>query len=165
MKKLLLILAACFFATSVLADNITLNSNETLAVPTAAAISEWEVVRINAADKVMRIKYRWRDASNNLIQLNRHGWHYWTCQDKWEDLNPVSNDDCVAAGDPDPCCTGVGTGICDDLTQTDTCFSDVFGFAIRTQDVGMSIGVGLRTLIWNEMKQDILSGGNDGTFN
>jgi len=47
---------------------------------------------------------------------------------------------------------------------SDTCFTDVFTFQIRAQDVGTPIGVGLRTLIWNRMKQDILTGGNDGSF-
>ena len=46
----------------------------------------------------------------------------------------------------------------------DSCFTDVFSFQIRQQDVDTSIGAGLRTLIWNQMKADVLTGGNDGTF-
>jgi len=46
----------------------------------------------------------------------------------------------------------------------DECFSDVFTFQVREVDVGTSIGHGLRTLIWNKMRPDILTGANNGTF-
>lgn len=165
MKKLFLILVCVtFFPVISIGDSIVLDSPETLQTPIATKL-KWEIVSINAAKKNMRIKYRWVTSDNKDIYTGRRSVdHYWNCRDRWQDLNPVSNDECVAAGDPDPCCTGAGTGTCDDLTQTDSCFSDVFGFQIRTQDVGTGIGVGLRTLIWNQMKQDILTPGNDGTF-
>lgn len=44
------------------------------------------------------------------------------------------------------------------------CFTDVFTFHIRSQDVGKSIGAGLRSLIWNKFKAAMLTTGNDGTF-
>jgi hypothetical protein len=47
---------------------------------------------------------------------------------------------------------------------TDTDFDDVFGFIVRQQDVGTKIGVGLRALIWNKFKSEVLTAGNDGTF-
>jgi hypothetical protein len=43
-------------------------------------------------------------------------------------------------------------------------FTDIFSFLIRQQDVGVKIGVGLRTLILNKFKADVLSAGNSGTF-
>ena len=63
----------------------------------------------------------------------------------------------IYAGDKD----GWRTWRC--TNNEETCFSDVFSFQVRTQDVGTSIGVGLRTLIWNKFRSDIL-GANDGTF-
>jgi hypothetical protein len=50
------------------------------------------------------------------------------------------------------------------IAPEQTCFTETFGFAIRAQDVGSAIGVGLRNLLWNKMKADVLTGGNDGTF-
>jgi hypothetical protein len=166
MKRFLLVLFVLFIPICLHADDIVLDSTENLAVPTATSISEWEITKINAAKKEMIVKYRWRDGTGKLIRLNRDGWLYWYCQDRWNDTNPVNNDECTAAGVPDACCTGVGTGTCDDLVQTDSCFTDVFMYEINCpQDNGTKIGVGLRTLIWNQMKADILTGGNDGTFN
>lgn len=45
-----------------------------------------------------------------------------------------------------------------------TCFDDTFGFTIRAQDVGTTLGAGLKQLLWNKMKADVLSPGNDGTL-
>lgn len=59
--------------------------------------------------------------------------------------------------------SGVNTWVCKD-DGVDTCFSDIFGFQIRAQDVGTKIGVGLRTLIWNHFKSEVLTPGNSGTF-
>jgi hypothetical protein len=53
---------------------------------------------------------------------------------------------------------------CEDRTEgpASTCFSDVFEFQIRAQDVGKKIGTGLWQLIWARMKADILKvAGND----
>jgi len=161
MKKLAIALFLILVCPAlVCADSITLNTNETLSVPESARISDWEIIKINADQKIMTIRYRWRAGDDTVVQLgNRQGWQFWTCQDR---ETPGTNAECLAAGDPYECCTGVGTGTCDDLL--DSCFSDVFGFTIRSQDVGTKIGIGLRTLIWNQMKQDVLSGGNDGAF-
>jgi len=165
MKKIIVsILAVLFFCGIVVADDITLTSPEALTQPTASKITEWEVTKINAAQKVMKIKYRWRDGSNVVIEglpnSGRNGWLEWTCADVEV---PGTNAECTGVGDPNVCCTGAGTGTCDDMEST--CFTDVFGFTIRAQDVGTGIGVGLRTLIWNAMKADILTGANDGVFN
>ena len=159
MRKLCILLALLLVPIYGNSDTINLDSTETLQVPTSQKISDWQIVLIDASAKVMRIKYRWRDASNDVIDFDNSGWKYWTCQDVEV---PGTNAECIDTGDPYPCCTGAGTGTCDDML--DTCFTDVFSFDIRAQDVGTPIGVGLRQLIWNQMKQDILTGGNDGTF-
>lgn len=44
------------------------------------------------------------------------------------------------------------------------CFTDVFSFQVRSQDVGTAIGAGLRQLIWNKFRRDVLTGSNNGTF-
>ena len=46
----------------------------------------------------------------------------------------------------------------------DQCFRDVFGFLIRPEDVDCKVGIALRKLIWFHFKQDVLTPGNDGTF-
>ena len=163
MKKIIVSLVMLGFLCSggvVMADSITLNSGQMLSVPTAAKISEWQIILIDAAAQRMQIRYRWRDADYNLLTVagNRTGWEYWECRNRSEG----NNADCTDVDTPWDCCTGAETGTCPEML--DTCFSDVFGFQIRQQDVGTSIGIGLRTLIWNQMKQDILTGGNDGSF-
>ena len=158
MKKLALVLTFLLLAPFAFADDITLDSNEVLIVPTATRISEWEIIRISAASKILRVKYRWRAADDSLIKLERTGWNYWTCRNTYQG----NNESCTALDTPWDCCSDLETGTCPEIVGT--CFSDVFGFQIRTQDVGTSIGAGLRTLIWNKMKSDILTGGNDGDF-
>ncbi len=165
MRQLCLFLLLLFLTTNVsMADSIVLNAPEALETPEAYSM-DWEIIRIDAENKFMRVKYRWLDSNGKAIHSGRTGVdHYWTCMNQWSDTNPVNNDQCISAGVPDPCCTGEGQGTCDDTVQTDSCFSDVFGFQIRQQDVGTAIGNGLRQLVWNQMKQDILSPGNDGDF-
>jgi hypothetical protein len=167
MKKLFIILLTTFLLGSfVYADSITLTQEETISVPTTQKIGGWYIDYISAAEKTMTIKYFWQDAQGEAIypKGSRTIWQSWDCKDRSADLNPVNNVQCTAAGVPDACCTGVGVGTCDDLTIMDSCFSDVFLFEIRPQDAGTTIGLGLRTLTWNEMKKDILTGGNDGSF-
>ena len=163
MKKIILVLFAVLLFIPVLgfADSITLTDDEVLQVPTSKHM-DWYVDRIDVDRKLLRIRYRWRGDNQEIIRLQdtKSAWLAWECRNIEV---PGTNAECVGVGDPYECCTGVGTGTCDDMI--DTCFSDVFGFEIRTQDVGTGIGVGLRTLIWNQMKQDVLTGGNDGVFN
>ena len=159
MKRFLIVLALLlvpmWFAS---AESITLDSTETLVTPAAESISDWEIIKINAANQELRVRYRWRASDSSLIKLDSTGWNYWTCRNRSEG----NNDDCTDVDVPWDCCTGEGTGTCPEAI--DTCFSDVFNFQIRAQDVDTSIGVGLRTLIWNQMKADILTGANDGSF-
>lgn len=149
-----------FVPVLIFADSLTLDTEETLQVPTSRHM-DWYIDRIDVDAKLLRIRYRWRGNNQEVIWITgaRSPWLTWECRNIEV---PGENIDCVAAGDPHPCCTGVGIGTCDDME--DTCFTDVFGFVIRAQDVGTGIGVGLRTLIWNQMKQDVLTPGNDGNF-
>ena len=161
MKKLIYVTIFSFlFSSLTWADSITLDSTETLSTPTTAKISDWEITRINANKKVLVVRYRWRDASNNVINLGSagSGWETWTCRN----VSQGDNDSCQDVDDPWDCCTGSETGTCPEIV--DSCFTDVFSFSIRQQDVDTSIGLGLRTLIWNKMKQHVLKGVNDGTF-
>ena len=159
MKRLIAVLVLLAIPCWVMADKIVLDSAETLSTPQATHM-DWHVSKIDAKTKILQITYRWRDATDGTIHLgSRSDWQRWSCRDIEV---PGENVDCTDALVPYECCTGLGTGTCDDME--DTCFSDVFGFTIRTQDVGTSIGLGLRTLIWNKMKADVLSPTNDGTF-
>jgi len=145
------------FTVSANADQITLTTGETVTPPVAVKM-DWYVDQIDVASSLLVVKYRWRDSENQSIKDFRTNslWNTWQCKNI-PDLNP----DCIGPADPYECCTGFELGTCQ---TADPCFTNVFGFQIRQQDVGTGIGVGLRTLIWNEMKEDILTPGNDGTF-
>lgn len=145
------------FASMAKADTVTLNQAHDVEQPQATKMS-WRVILIDQDRQLMKVQYRWIAADESWVK----DWNVWRCENT-DDKHPKwAVGDCVAAGDPHSCCTGAGTGTCDD---PDTCFSDVFSFSIRSQDVGTAIGVGLRNLMWNQFKQDdILAAGNDGTF-
>lgn len=159
-RALIALLMVAVMSSLVLADTLTLDSTETLSTPQAVSM-DWRVSNIDAAAKTLVVTYRWKDATGApiFLQNRNHAWQTWECRNV---EIAGENSECIASEDPYPCCTGAGTGTCDDMA--DTCFSDVFSFQIRSQDVGTSIGIGLRTLIWNQMKQDILTPGNDGEF-
>ena len=160
MKKILLTIIFLIMPIFVVADDITLNSNESVTPLEYNRITEWKVTLIDPAAKRMVITYTRRLDSDVVVDntSRRDGIKTWECRDRQQG----DNAECVAVGDPWACCTGAGTGTCPEIL--DTCFSDVFHFTVRAQDVGTSIGSGLKQLIWNQMKQDILTGGNDGTF-
>lgn len=157
MKRLILALLL-LIPTVAHADRVTLTNPETLAVPTSSML-DWYVSRIDAKTKTLEVTYQWLDANQNVIRpTSGQTWRVWTCRDRAPQLVA----DCTAPGEPYACCTGPGAGTnCD---PGSTCFTDVFGFTIRTQDVGTKIGLGLRTLVWNKFKADLLSAGNSGTF-
>lgn len=139
MKKIVFLIAGLsIIAGLVFAETITLNSNETFSK--VATQIKFRSVTIDNDAKTLKVRYSWRDADGNNITPAAGG-HImtWTCADSAD--NPDTPED-----------------------ETDTCFSDTFGFAIRSQDVGTKLGIGLRTLIWSKMKQDVLTAGNDGTF-
>lgn len=130
MKYSVCVLVVMLIAGVALADTLTLNSAETLTPESSQKLS-WEIVRINAQEKVLTVKYQWLDASDTPVYTRPGGVLYWDCRDD----------------------------------GSSTCFSDVFGFVIRSGDVGTKIGAGLRTLIWNKMKADVLKvANNTGTF-
>ena len=159
MKIITILIALLMCASMAVADTVTLDSTESPSSGTSDTL-KWEITKINATDRILEVKYIWLDDNQNKIYLNRQGVNTWRCRDIEV---PGENSECLDVEDPYECCTGAGTGTCDDME--DTCFADVFGFLIRSQDVGTKIGVGLRTLIWNKMKADILpTPGNDGTF-
>lgn len=144
------------------AEEITLNTPETLEVPVAHKLN-WTEVTLKRDRRQLIVRYQYLDASDSPIRRTRGEVNYnWVCQDV-EDDPATDNAQCTMDRFPWECCTGPGTGNCD---ETDTCFSDIFQFEIRAQDVGLMIGKGLRDLIWNKMKTDpsVISPGNDGSF-
>ena len=165
MKKLIIL----FLFLSLIAVNngnteeITLNTGEIIGAPETGVSMDWYIDYINAENNTLKVRYQWRDTLGKTINDTspKTGWNTWTCQDIADINTEENNIDCIGAAAPYTCCTGVGTGTCD---EGDTCFSDIFRFEIRAQDVGTKIGVGLRSLIWNQMKTDVLTGVNDGVF-
>lgn len=157
MKRLILAVLL-LMPTVAHAERVTLTNPETLAVPTSSVL-DWKVTLIDAKAKTLEVTYQWLDANQNVIRpTSGQTWRVWRCQDRPAQL--VAN--CTAAGAPYACCTGAGMGTgCD---PGSTCFADVFGFTIRSQDVGTKIGLGLRSLVWNKFKADLLSPANNGTF-
>ena len=161
MKKIILILSVLALPIFCLADDITLNQPENVTPTTFSKIADWRISNAEEDKEELVITYRRKDASGNIIinhETNRNGYMNWYCRNTYQG----NNEDCIGPDDPWLCCDGPASGTCPE--QVGTCFSDVFNFSIRTQDVGTSIGRGLKLLIWNRMKQDVLTGGNDGTF-
>lgn len=161
MKRLVfaVVVALLVLPLTVHADRVTLGTAETLAVPTSALL-DWRVTLIDAKTKTLEVSYQWLDANLNPIRANTAGqtWRVWTCRDRAPEL--VAS--CTEPGIPYACCTGPGAGTgCD---PGDDCFSSIFRFKVRAQDVGTDIGIGLRTLIWNKFKAQQLSAGNTGVF-
>ena len=144
-------------AMPVMAESVVLDAPQEIASPTVSKM-EWVVDDLDSEKKMIRVKYRWIQDNGLYVPIGKKGWNYWICKNiETRGENAL----CVGEGDPWECCTGVGTGDCDGYDSE--CFSDIFGFQIREQDVGTSIGVGLRTLIWNRFKQDVLPT-NNGSF-
>jgi hypothetical protein len=151
MKRLILVLLFVFaFSGLAYGQTGTLSPVVPLSVPTAAKIQITNV-EIYPVRKVMQVTYRWLDANDNPIYKvgTRQYDQLWTCQDIPAQL-PA---DCTGAGIPYKCCTGVGTGT--GCFAGETGFTDVFGFVIRSQDVGTRLGVGLRNLLVAKMKASI----------
>ena len=156
--RYIILLLFCVLPFTAYGDDINLTSGETLSPPVATKV-DWRIALIDAKAKKLVVRYSWLAASGEAVNVGGRETHDWVCRDI---PTPGENASCISAGVPFPCCTGAGTGTCDGLD--DNCFSAIFGFSIRSQDVGTQIGVGLRQLIFNQWKQDRLSPGNDGTF-
>lgn len=126
-----------------LAQGVSITSPIFIDTPVAAKI-RWatrEPIRINTDTKTLTIYYEYLDADNGPIRNSRfQSINTWTCADV-----PDANLSCTEPGTPNAWCTGAGTG-----TFDDNCFSEVFGFTMRQQDVGKKIGFGFRKLIMNK---------------
>ena len=165
MKRLMLVIFVILTWVGVgNAQILTLDSPEALAVPTATKL-DLKTININVDDKLVTVTYRFLDGSGNYI-LTTAGRvdRTWQCRDSA--AVPAFNvATCTGVGAPDPCCTGAGTGTgCFEGTPADTCFTDTFSFNIRSQDVGVAIGKGLRALIWSKMRPAVLTGTNNATL-
>ena len=126
------------------ADKITLNTPQLVAPPEATDI---EVAKYifdieNRTNQLIVIFYYLDASGNRIYGLDEKIEQKFRCRNIAD--NPSTAED-----------------------ETSTCWSDVIRYAIRCpQDEGTIIGIGLRTLIWNKMKNDpsIVTPGNDGTF-
>ena len=137
--KYVLIFLMIIIPMAVSADMITLNADDVETKPATEKINLLKI-QINLPAKVMRIAYQRLDENLAPIRDNYgEEIRIWTCRNH--------ADDPETPGD-----------------EFSTCFNDVFGFDIRSQDVGTALGLGLRNLIWNQMKQDILITATDGSF-
>lgn len=145
------VLLVTIFVIMARGQEVSLDSPLSVDTPVAAKI-RWatqEPIRINTDAQKLTIYYEYVDTAGTPIRDDRFkSVHMWTCSDI-----PTANTGCLGVGDPHAWCTGAGTG-----TFDDNCFSDVFGFAIRQQDVGKKIGYGLRRLILNKFCQDVAPG-------
>jgi len=137
-KTILVVFIVLFVSVSVLADTVDLTQMEDLQIPQANKLQVHKI-EILLPHKLVVVHYIWQN-DNNQIAITGKKMQRWLCRNTLDD----------------PETTGVD--------ETDLCWDNIFLFSIRAQDVGTPIGKGLRDLLWNEMKQDILSGGNDGSF-
>jgi hypothetical protein len=161
MKKLFIIIVMCFllpiFSS---AEELVLDTPKPISTPEISSY-DWEAIIINRDDKTLVVRYNSLDSNGDKITFsNGRQLKSYVCQNIPDDPGTDVND-CVSEGEPYACCTGFGTGNCD---ESDPCFDDIFGFEIRTQDVGTKIGIGLRNLIKNKFKNSVIGAGNDGSF-
>ena len=61
------------------------------------------------------------------------GTYYFVVTAYYADVPGVTNAECISAGDPDACCTGEWTGICDYLESDDS--NEVFSIVVATNGV------------------------------
>ena len=107
MKKIILVVIALLFSSTAYGQVLTLNSPETLAVPTATKL-DLRTVAINVTDQNITVTYRFIDADNQPIPVKGSNAldRTWRCQERAEQLAA----DCTAEHTPYWGCTGVGTG-------------------------------------------------------
>lgn len=160
MKSIVLVViltALILLPVVAMAQVLTLNSPETLSVPTATKLN-LRSINIEVANQRVEVIYRFVGSDGVDIPVAGSSGlldRKWTCVNRTAELAA----DCIAVGEPYSGCTGLGTGT--GLDAGSTCFTDTFSFAIRTQDVGTPIGKGLRTLIWSKMRPNVLTGANN----
>lgn len=139
MKKFIILVFCIFVLYGIgFAETVTLTNPQPVDSPEASTM-DWRVIRLDSDAHILVVVYRWRDINGDIIYGgDTDGWHTWRCRNVAND--PETPED-----------------------ETDTCFNDIFTFQIRQQDVGTGIGHGLRALIWNSFRTDVL-GANNGTF-
>ena len=123
-KKLFLILTSISFATVALAADLTTPKN--LTPLTADGIKSGFEVRGSADSKRVTYPYYWLDSSGDIIRPydgRRDGKQVFTCKD-WDSVPGVTNGDCIANDDPDPCCDDVDSGTCDDAFDNADCVGE-----------------------------------------
>ena len=144
MKRLIIAICLTFgFASMASADVLVLNSPQTEVSPIVISL-DWRRITLDLGnqDNVLTVQYFKLNAAGQRIPMSNGAVRRtWICRDMVD--NPETTED-----------------------ETSTCWSDVFMFNIRTQDVGSPIGRGLRQLIFNQMKNDpdVINPGNDGSF-
>ena len=166
------------FSFQAFADNGTLGSPLQLQ-PTEAISLDWDF-SLGTSQNAITGKHRWKAAEGRIINLPNSGgggWIHWVLKNYQMDSVPAtSNDDCTDVDTPEDCCTGLGTGTCDDLVNVQngdcvaegdpsSCCVDVdIGVCRAWSDTalfncgasacdGYILGVGLRTLIINQWKK------------
>ena len=137
MKKLFILFILVVFSIAN-ADDYTLDVPAPEVVPTVIKY-DWDDIRINLNRKRLTLYYSKVNADGKSIpDINGKTRRQWNCQDIADD--PETSED-----------------------ETNTCWTNIFMYSIRTQDAGTSIGRGFRLLIRNQMMADGTLGA--GTFN
>lgn len=151
----------CFlFATTIgYSQTIPLNSTETLAVPTATSVNIRKI-EVNVNSKQIEVTYRFLDSNNNAIPMKEVA----GIDRKWKcfDLPAENVANCTGLEQPYKCCTGVGTGT--DCFGGDLCWSNSYADDIKSGEVDNKIGKRFLKRIWDLLKVNILTAGNDGTL-
>ena len=144
MKQLIIIICILGLFGVAHADKLTLTNPQAEVSPIVVQV-DWRNIGLNIAnrDNVMTLHYFQLNAAGQRIPMtNGKVRRTWMCRNIADD--PETQED-----------------------ETSTCWSAVFMYLIRCpQDAGTPIGRGLRTLIWNQMKNDptVIDPGNDGSF-
>ena len=92
-------------------------------IPSTAYSVRSDRYTANNEGKITRYYYQWRDQAGNIIRPyagRNDGVNQMPCYD-WDRNPAVANSQCQGAGDPDPCCTGPGSGTCDDRLLNSEC--------------------------------------------
>jgi len=144
MKKLFFALFGLLVFTGIAnADKLTLVSPQTEVSPIVVDL-DWRNINLDISNRnnILTVTYFKLNASGQRIPLADG-----TVRRTWVCKNIVDNPETPQ-------------------DETSTCWSDIFMFSIRAQDVGTPIGRGLRQLILNKMKNDptVFEPGNSGAF-
>jgi len=162
MKRIviLVLVAVLIAATMIQAQVITLNTKETVAVPTVDKI-QIKNVNIDINGKSIEITYRFLDATNNAIPKmdTMSSERKWKCFDK----PAIDAGKCTGIGEPYECCTDVGKG--NNCFTGDLCWTNSYSYIPKAEEADKSgIGGMFIKRIWDLFKVSILTAGNDGTL-